>query len=220
MNQSFDKAVNNFLNLYANFTSKNENQSNIVNLEGRIDIIDINGNYWDSFDIRISIQKSNYPFIIPRVFEISKVIEREDDWHIGIDDECCLDITHNLILLQSIGIDLVTFYQTKIYSFFANYLYKKETGEYANGDYPHLFEGVKHYYDYKLGLSDTELIIKLLNCIIENKVPKRFKLCICGKKKFKNCHLNTIESLKKYGIKQLEEDLKGFMKIYTGDIIL
>lgn len=181
-----------------------------LTLDGKIDIIDVDGNYWDSYHIRIKIPIAKYPNIIPEVYEISEKIIRENDWHISTDGACCLDITHNLLLLKNKGIDLITFYQNKIYPFFANHQYKLKTGNYANGDYPHAFEGIKYFYFKELQLTDRELIIKILKLVIAKKTPKKEAICICGQSKFKHCHLPTVTKLIQFGQQQLKVDLALF----------
>lgn len=210
MKAGIEKDIENFINIYPKFSIIEFNNTNIVKLQGIMDIVDIEGIYWDSYEIIILLSKKNYPNIIPVVYEVSEKIKREDDWHISMTGECCLDITHKLILLQNKGIDLISFYQNKIYSFFANHVFKKHTGEYANGDYPHQFDGIKYFYKNDLGISDIGLIIKLLAHITKGRLPQKTAICICGHNKFKHCHLPTVTKLIAFGKKRLLEDLKLF----------
>jgi len=210
MNRKLSKDIEAFLDTYPIFFLVKETQDALT-LDGKIDIIDIDGNYWDSYDIRIKVPVAKYPNIIPEVYEISKKIKRENDWHIAADGACCLDITHQLILLKNKGIDLISFYQSKIYPFFANHQYKLRTGNYANGDYPHEFDGVKYYYAKEFNLIDSELIIKILKQITTNKLPKKEAMCICGQFKFKHCHLSTVTKLIQFGQHKLKMDLALFV---------
>lgn len=209
MNRRLEKDIDAFLDMYPIFLLVEETE-NTKTFDGKIDIIDINGNYWDSYDVRIKIPIAKYPNIIPEVYEISKKIERERDWHIAADGACCLDITHQLLLLKNKGIDLISFYQNKIYPFFANHQYKLKTGNYANGDYPHEFDGVKYFYAENLKLNNTDLIIKILKQITTKKLPKKEAVCICGESKFKHCHLSTVTKLILFGQHQLKLDLALF----------
>ncbi len=209
MNKKLSKDIEAFLDTYPIFFLVKETKDALT-LEGKIDIIDVDGNYWDSYDIRIKVPVTKYPNIIPEVYEISKKIKRENDWHIAADGACCLDITHQLILLKNKGIDLISFYQNKIYPFFANHQYKLKTGSYANGDYPHEFDGIKYYYAKELHLTDTELIIKILKLVTSKKILKKQATCICGTSKFKHCHLPTVTNLMSFGQQQLRIDLLLF----------
>lgn len=209
MNRKLSKDIEAFLEMYPIFFLCEETEVALT-LDGKIDIIDVDGNYWDSYDIRIMVPVIKYPNIIPEVYEISKKIKRENDWHIAADGACCLDITHQLILLKNKGIDLISFYQNKIYPFFANHQFKLKTGSYANGDYPHEFDGIKYFYAENLKLSDTDLIIKILKKITTKKLPKKEAICICGQTRFKHCHLPTVTKLFLFGQQQLKSDLSSF----------
>lgn len=210
MKVSIEKDIEKFINIYPKFSIIEFDNTKVVKLQGIMDIVDVDGIYWDSYEVSILLSKKNYPNIIPVVYEVSEKIKREDDWHISMTGECCLDITHELILLQNKGIDLVSFYQNKIYSFFANHVFKERTGDYANEDYPHQFDGIKYFYKNNLGLSDIGLIIKLLTNITKGRQPQKTSICICGQNKFKHCHLAIVTKLTVFGKKRLLEDLKLF----------
>ncbi|RZK14908.1 MAG: hypothetical protein EOO43_15705, partial [Flavobacterium sp.] len=178
MKDSIKKDIESFVEKFPKFSIAKIDAENVIKLEGVVDIVDVTGVYWDSYDIYILLPIKNYPYSIPKVYEVSAKICREDDWHISIDGECCLDITHKLILLQNKGINLLKFYQQKIYSFFANHAYKLKTGTYANGDYPHQFDGILYFYHNELHITDHELIIKLLTLLSINKNPNKYARCI------------------------------------------
>ena len=206
MKPKLENDIEQFIQLYPIFSLLKSSDEKIE-LKGSIDIIDTYGNYWDSYDIRIVVPIHKYPNVIPQVYECSNKITREDDWHISKDGECCLDITHNLILIQNKGVDLISFYQNKIYPFFANHQYKLKTGSYANGDYPHQFDGIKYFYHNDIGLFDNQLIIKILSLILKNRLPEKLATCVCGQNKYKHCHLATVTKLIQFGKKRLSEDL-------------
>jgi len=212
MNSKLQNDIRQFIELYPIFSLLKTTDEK-AELEGVIDIVDTDGNYWDSYDIKIVVLIRKYPNIIPQVYESSKKIIRENDWHISADGECCLDITHNLILLQNKGVDLISFYQKKIYPFFANHQYKLRTGNYANGDYPHLVDGIKYFYENEIGLFDFELIIKILSSILKNRLPEKLAICICGQNKYKHCHLTIVTKLIRFGKQRLSEDLILFQNL-------
>lgn len=208
MNSKLRNDIDQFLKLYPIFSIKEDAEK--VEFEGLIDIVDTDGNYWDNYEIRIVVPVQKYPNIVPLVYEHSTKIIREEDSHISANGECCLDITHNLILLQNKGIDLISFYKNKIYPFFANHQYKLRTGDYANGDYPHQFDGIKYFYENELGLTNTILIIKILTRITSNKLPNKESMCVCGENKFKHCHLPIVTKLILFGKQRLKDDLMLF----------
>ena len=210
MKLPIENDIKKFIEKYPKFSIVEFDNLSFIKLQGVVDIVDLSGIYWDSYQVSILLLKKGYPHIIPSVYEVSEKIKREDDWHISKDGECCLDITHKLILLQNRGIDPISFFQNKIYPFFANHTYKLKTGDYANGDYPHQFDGIKYFYQNDLGLTDANFIIQLLTYITTNKLPKRNDVCICNQKKFKHCHLPIVEKIVAFGLERLLEDLAFF----------
>lgn len=179
---------------------------------GVIDIFDKEGIYWDSFEISISIG-GKYPFEIPLVYELSKKIERIKNRHIDKNGLCCIDIPHNLIYDSHKGIILCEFISNKVIPYFANQIYFNKKGEFAEGEWSHDFNGIIDFYSKKLNIKDIKLSVKIINAIIENKIPLRNEMCICGIKKFKNCHESAVNFLQIVGKKKLLEDLSAFIKL-------
>lgn len=210
-NKILDKDVREFLDLYPKFKFSQSSKNNFAFLEGEVDICDIRGQYLDSFVIRILIKNNVYPYAFPLVQEISKKIERNMEWHIDKDGFCCLDIEHKLIKMAQRGINLIHFYQEKIYPFFSNTVYKKRYNEYANGEYPHFFEGVKSFYLDELGLEDVNFVVKVLGEVVHNRIPGRNDICICNQNKYKKCkHYSSIEFLHSLPLSKVTSDLKEF----------
>lgn len=193
--------------------SKNDKEKKWI-VSGELEICDQVGDYWETFLIRIDIPTS-YPYCLPTVKELSALIRRDDNWHISADGECCLDIEHRLLLLAKRGINLTCFIREKVYPYFANQIYKQRERRYAAGEYSHYFDGVVQFYQEELNIGTPELAVMILKSIISNKLPNRNELCICGNKKFKHCHLTTVECLKCLPIKRLKEDLEGFTKLIS-----
>ncbi len=219
-NSKLDKDLKVFLDLYSKFTYNERPKKQCLLLKGDIDICDIDGNYWDTFEIEIYIDKSKYPHHAPIVVESSNIIKRDIDWHISKDGICCLDIDHEIEYLSKRGVNITAFYQKKIYPYFTNTLYRIKNGEYANGEYLHNFDGIIQFYREKLQISDIKVILRILSRIIENKVPGRNSMCLCGsEKKIKKCHLESIDFLKSLSKDRIIKDLEGFknhqQKIYS-----
>jgi len=214
INNTLERDISQFLDTYSKFTYKERSKMKSSILKGEIDICDVEGNYWDSFNIEIYIDKQKYPYCVPIIKETSKKIKRIDEWHISENGFCCLEIDHELEYMSKRGINIVSFYQEKIYPFFTNTLYKKQNGNYANNEYKHHFDGVIQFYSEKLKLVDVSLIIKILNTVISNNIPGRNEPCVCGNKtKIKKCHLTIIDFLKNLSKSRLQKDLKGFKEL-------
>lgn len=182
-------------------------------LHGELDICDIKGVYWDTFLIEINIPIT-YPYCIPEVREISQIIPRTSNRHISLDGICCLDITHRLLYMAKKGIQLTDFIRNKVYSYFANQLYYDANKFYAGEEFAHNFNGVVQFYKESLNLSDSKIIISILQHILTNQLPGRNEYCSCGSKtKFKKCHSESVEFLKFLGKERIIDDLNGFLKI-------
>jgi len=184
----------------------------IWRVSGELDVCDIVGDYWGTYIIAIYLSYS-YPYCVPLVKEISKVIKREDDRHIDENGYCCLDIEHKMLMLKKRGMNLTDFIKNKVYPYFANQIYKDNEGKYAAEEYLHNFEGVQQFYREDLNIGSAELAINILQGIIFRKLPKRNKLCFCGERKFKLCHLNSVEFLRSLPIDRLKTDLDEFSKL-------
>ncbi|HLN94397.1 MAG TPA: hypothetical protein VK183_02085, partial [Flavobacterium sp.] len=139
-----------------------ENRTWVVT--GELDICDIKGNYWNSFDIAILVGES-YPYCVPVVFEKSEVIPRNIDWHISEKGQCCVDADNKLIAMSRSGINFTDFLKNKVYPFFANQIYKLDTGEYAGEEYRHYADGVLQYYIEELKIPSNNSVIMILEAV-------------------------------------------------------
>jgi len=184
-------------------------------LKGDLDICDIVGEYWDTFEIGITIPK-NYPNGVPLVFEISRKIPREDKRHISKEGVCCVDIDHELLYLARRGLKLVNFIRDKVYPYFANQLYYMKNGCFAKGEFKHRLDGILQFYDERLNISDTEVAIRFLERLVINKLPGRNDPCLCNSgKKYKYCHETSMAFLKSIGTDKVKSDLAQFKEIIS-----
>lgn len=178
-------------------------------IDGVLDICDKEGDYWGCFDIKLIVPVS-YPRCIPIVLETSNKIERIQDRHVNEIGACCLDIDHCLLKMKNRGITLVSFFESKIYSFFANQLYFEREGKFAGEEYDHHFDGIKQFYKEDLKISTIEEAVNILEFILSNKKLGRNDVCFCSERKFKDCHLRDVEFLQSLGKDRLKMDLEGF----------
>jgi len=186
-----------------------QSNTNYWVVSGELDICDTKGNYWNTFEIQMLFSK-NYPFCIPVVTEVSKIIPREIDWHISLSGDCCLDIPHKLVYQSRLGVNISDFVATKVYPYFSNQLYKLQTGSYAGSEFAHHREGIIQFYTEELRFEPNKALY-VLQRLTRGKSFNRNEMCYCGKKvKLKNCHISTIEFLKSMPHKQLSIDLKCF----------
>ncbi|MEL1248384.1 SEC-C domain-containing protein [Flavobacterium helocola] len=189
-----------------NYSWNNKSKSWVI--KGDLDICDVKGVYWNTFNIAIVVPEG-YPFCVPMVFEISQILPRDKDWHISDEGICCIDIEHNLIVMSRKGIQMNDFIEKKIYPYFANQLYKLEKHKYAGEEYGHETEGIIQYYNENLKIQSLDSIIVFIEIIIKNNDLTRNRLCPCNSgKKIKKCHETSIELIKTLGKVKILDDLK------------
>lgn len=182
-------------------------------IAGELDICDTKGIYWDTFDIFILVPKA-YPYCVPLLIENSEIIPRDIDWHITSKGFCCYDVDHNLTVMSKKGINLSIFIAEKIYSYFANQLFKLKENKYAGSEYAHHLQGVIQYYIEQHQLNNETTVINLLTAIATKTSISRNELCPCGSNlKVKNCHLKSIEDIKTLGQKRIRFDLDNITNL-------
>lgn len=202
------------IHIFPKLTLKKGRDGNIWMITGDIDICDSVGDFWKTFTIAIYIPIS-YPYCVPIVKEISNHIERNVNWHIDNTGICCIDIEHKLLLYEKRGFNIHEFIKNKVYTYFANQIYKKESGEYADGEYKHSFDGVKQFYIEDLEIESDTLAHNILHKILSNNLPGRNDTCICGKRKYKHCHHKSVQLLRSLPVKRLKEDFDEYAKLVT-----
>jgi hypothetical protein len=191
-----------------------DNEANMWVVSGELDICDKAGDFWGTFTIAIDVPIS-YPYCVPEVREISHNIKREDNWHISKNGKCCIDIDHKLLIYKKRGFNITDFIKQKVYPYFANQIFKDKSGNYAEGEYQHNLEGVRQFYREELNIKSETLAIKILQKLISNNLPGRNDPCVCGKSKFKHCHLKSIQFLQSLPIETLQADLVEFSKFIS-----
>lgn len=166
-------------------------------LKGILDIPTEDLTIADSFLVEIHFSEG-FPYRFPTLYEVGGTIPNEADWHKYVNSSCCISVESDEILKCKNGITVNTFISDYAIPFFANYLYRKITGSYKNGEYSHGKQGYIEFYTELLKTQDTALWAQYFNNTFRNyKYPKeRNKKCFCGSDtKFKKCHLLAFEKL-------------------------
>lgn len=181
-------------------------------ISGELDICDVKGNYWNTFNIAILVSET-YPNCVPLVLERSEIIPRDIDWHVSKDGQCCVDAENALLAMSRRGINISNFIAEKAYPFFANQLYKLQENKYAGEEYKHHTDGVIQYYLEELKIPSSDHIIFFLEMILNKADLTRNRMCPCNSgEKIKNCHEKEIETIKSIGREKLTNDLKKIKK--------
>ncbi len=178
-------------------------------IAGELDICDTEGTYWNTFNIAIAVLQG-YPYCVPVLLEKSEIIPRDIDWHISPEGICCIDLSHNLIAMSKVGINICDFIRDKIYPYFANQLYKLTENDYAGSEYAHHLDGIIQYYLEEHHLPNEKAIISLLQQIVaKSQIGRNDKCPCCSGKKVKHCHQQSIEAIKTLGKERVKADIEN-----------
>lgn len=209
----FNNQLNSVVEQYKNFSVKNKDGNKY--LQGILDIPNEDGDIVDSFLIEIKCSLK-FPCRFPILQEIGQKIPCKIDWHKYQDEICCITVEPDEIVKCKSGVTVLGFIKNYAIPYFANHIYRKETGEYRNGEYAHGVDGLKQYYTELLKTDDYSKWQIYYKNVFDN-LPynkDRNKLCFCGFGiKFKKCHYLIFEELEKLGKEKVNE---YFLKILRG----
>ena len=87
-----------------------------------------------------------------------------------------------------------------------NQTHRRIEGYYVNGEYSHGAAGFLEFYSEELKTgNDMAKTVILIKYIANNTRPERTSKCFCGsEKKFRHCHREAFDKLKKIGDDQLK----------------
>ncbi len=205
VNEEFTIQIETFNKEYPNFQKKTV--SGYSYLKGILDIPDDEGNIVGAFSIEIHPSK-DFPYAFPILTEVGGEIPCEADWHKFQDNSCCLTVPAKEKLLCKNGITLIWFVKNIAIPYFANQLYKRQTGCYLQ-EYSHGRYGIREFYEELFHTQDIGVWRRCLQGAFGKLKHERNERCYCNSgKKFKICHLPIEEDVKKIGVKQVINDLK------------
>lgn len=170
-------------------------------LKGILAVPNDDGEVIGNFLIEIHISEE-FPFAFPILFEVGEQIPNEEDWHKYKDNSCCITVPAEEILLCKNGVTVNNFIVTQAIPYLANYIHRKVTGYYKNGDYAHGRKGNYQFYE-KLFKTDNEKqwieYYKIAFGLSKHNVGRNEK-CMCGADiKYKKCHELIFHKLKLIG---------------------
>lgn len=205
INEEFTKQIETFNKEYPNFQKKTT--PGYSYLKGILDIPDDEGNIAGAFSIEIHPSK-DFPYTFPVLYEVGGEIPCEADWHKYQDNSCCLTIPAKEKLLCKNGITLIWFVKNVAIPYFANQLYRRETGKYLQ-EYSHGSKGIWEFYTELFHSRDYEIWEHCLENTFGGKKFERNGQCYCNSgKKYKKCHLLIEDDVRKIGEEQIIKDFK------------
>lgn len=191
-----------------------QNKDGISFLRGTLDIPNDNIEIVGTFLVEIYCSEK-FPYRFPILFETGGEIPNEPDWHKYKNASCCITIWPDEILKCKNGISVSLFIEKHAVPYFANYLYKRQTGEYKNGEYAHGISGTNQFYESLMKTSNRDLWNQYFKNTFQNlKVGcERNDICFCGSgDKYKQCHLKVFNTLRQIGERQILNDFNLMMK--------
>ncbi len=156
-----------------------------------------------------------FPFRFPILFEIGGEIPNNADSHKYEDTSCCITVLADEILICKNGIAISFFIEKYAIPYFANFIYKKQTGEYKNGEYAHGIQGISQFYESLMKTDNRDLWIQYYKYTFRNlKVEsRRNDPCFCGSgDKYKQCHFEVFNNLWLIGELQIRHDFNLIFK--------
>lgn len=183
-------------------------------LKGFLEVRDKDGKHWDDYEIEIH-STEDFPYLFPRLFEVSNKIPKIADWHIYEDTfSCCVKILPEEILRCKKGITLSEYITEEVLPYLFNQTHRRVEGYYVNGEYAHGKIGIYQYYSSLLKTGDNiKTTISLMLYIANHYRPYRTNVCFCGNgKKFRHCHKDAFDKLKQLGDEILKSHAYEFAK--------
>lgn len=186
-------------------------RNGLMILKGILDIPNDDKKIIGSFLIEIHFSLL-FPYRFPVLYETGKSIEATADWHKFSDDSCCITVTPDEKLQCVHGISVLWFIRQHAIPYFANFIHRKVTGKYKNGEYAHSKdEALRQFYSELLMTSDELRWVHYFNMAFST-VPvayHRNEKCLCGSgKKYKVCHQRVFRTLKVLGPVQVASDFR------------
>ena len=187
-------------------------------LRGMFDVIDDEGQLWESFEIEVR-HAHGFPMRFPKLYEVGGKIPRIDAWHVNPGDgSLCITVPaeERLACLEVGGLTVIDFIERYARPHLANQAFRKRKGCYVNGEYSHGDKGILEYYQHQLGVKEPKAVASLLRQIAAGKKPDRRSKCFCGSgKKFRHCHRAIWERFEALGKEILDREA---MQIYLGTL--
>ncbi len=203
--QILNKDIAATLENYPELQLISNNNSNF--LKGIYTIRDNHGIIQGDYEIAIVIPKK-YPYEFPQLFELSQnIIPRIDDRHINKQGLACVDIEQNIIIRAKKGITIEDFIEQYVHRYFCWQLRYDAGDRDGLEEWAHYDKGTLQFYRTNFNLYDIKIILKIIQALIENRLPRRNDPCICNSsKKYKACHENIIKRIINLGREQFKKD--------------
>lgn len=130
-----------------------------------------------------------YPYLFPKVIEISEKIPKEMDRHVKPDETLCFCVPQEEWILCANGITLTWFLDEVLNAHLCKEFVREKTGNYPTGERSHGKDGIWEYYYEVFETTEKEIVLYQLELILSHLPIGRNAPCYCNSGKiFKACH--------------------------------
>lgn len=167
-------------------------------LSGDFELYDESNILLDSYKIKVCPTET-YPFQFPIVFETSKRLPFNTDWHVYPDGHLCIRTIPEEKLTCANGITLKYFLEDELKPYLFNQLHRRILGYFKN-ERSHGVKGEIEFYESFFNTKDLLVITSYLIFIATNKEPNRSSKCFCNRGKlYRKCHRDAYRKMKQLG---------------------
>lgn len=198
MNNSFLRFIDEASDLLLNFPDLElfSQENSVPILGGKIILYDDNKNIIDQYEVRIMCSE-DYPKSFPLVYETSKRLPHNNDWHIYNDGHFCICTPLEEQIHCSKGINLSGFIKDHLTPYLFNQKFREENGYFLN-ERSHGPLGIFEFLFQKTKCKTKERLCQIISYVIHNPEPNRVAKCFCGSNlKYRYCHRDTYRDLKR-----------------------
>ncbi len=148
----------------------------------------------ERFEIKIEIPE-DFPFSVPRVFEIGSVLGKSPNDHFNSDDSACLFVEPERYRKWPPGSGIRDFLNGPVREFFFSQAYRRLSGTWPFGEWSHGNLGILEFYGNHFGTKSVAVIKGLLEASLQSRLFRQWR-CPCGtNKRLLKCHGDSIKSL-------------------------
>lgn len=149
----------------------------------------------DRFQVEILLPP-DFPYGIPRVYEIGRRIPRIADRHMYPDGTACLFVDEEWIMANPEGTDWLIFLNEPVRNFFIGQCLVEAGEEWPFGQRSHGSKGILECYAELTGTNDLRTAYNYLQTLSKKKIKGHWP-CPCGSRmKICDCHQQVIRRLK------------------------
>lgn len=190
-----------------------DNQHGAPELTGTLDLLDHQGEWVDSYEVRI-VCPPDYPLSFPLVYETGGRVPVNIEWHVYPDGQACICAIPEEMIICSRGITLQAFVDDWVKPYFFNQKHREMHGFFLN-ERPHGPAGNIQFFCEVFKTDNLGHIAEMLSYIRSNPEPNRVWDCFCGSgEKYRRCHRDAFRIFRALPDDKLDQCI-GFVRSWA-----